>query len=118
MTNIMWPATLPPVLRLDGQKARKKSNVIRTEMDAGPAKARRRYTVTEKLFEGSIILTEAQREILENWYQNTLGDGTLRFVMKDPQTLEPAEFRFSEDYEEDSLDGLWTISMKLEKLNA
>ena len=87
-------------------------------MDAGPAKTRRRYTVTEKLFEGSIIVTEEQREILENWYQNTLGDGTLRFIMKDPQTLEPAEFRFTEDYDEDSLDGLWKILIKLEKLNA
>lgn len=118
MTSIVWPSSLPQVLRLDGQKGRRKSNVIRTEMDAGPIKARRRYTVTEKLFEGSVILTEEQRETLENWYKNDLGDGTLRFVMKDPQTLVPAEFRFTEDYDEDSLDGLWQITMKLEKLNA
>lgn len=118
MTDITWPTTLPQVLRLDGQKAKHKSNVIRTEMDAGPVKIRRRYTVSEKLFEGSIIVTETQRETLENWYTNTIGDGTLRFVMKDPQTLQPAEFRFTEDYSEESLDGMWQINMKLEKLNA
>lgn len=118
MTNRIWPVSLPQVLCLDGQKGKRKSNVIRTGMDAGPAKARRRYTVTEKLFEGSIIVTETQRLLLEDWYKTVLGDGTLRFVMKDPQTLQPAEFRFTEDYDEIALDGVWQISMKLEKLNA
>lgn len=118
MTDIVWPPVLPQVLQLKGLGAKRKNNVIRTEMDAGPAKIRRRYTVTEKVFEGSIIITEFQRKILENWYQNTIGDGTLRFQMKDPQTLLPAEFRFTEDYSEDSIDGLWKITMKLEKLNA
>lgn len=118
MTNIMWPNSLPQVLRLDGQQAKRKSNVIRTQMDAGPDKVRRRYTVSVKIFEGSIIVTGKQRQILEDWYRDVLGDGVLRFVMKDPQTLQFAEFRFMEEYAEESVDGLWKIAMKLEKLNA
>lgn len=118
MTNIMWPTSIPQLLRLDGQKAQRKNNVIRTQMDAGPSKARKRYTVSEKLFEGTIIVTEEERQILENWYRDTLGDGTLRFAMKDPQSLQLSEFRFTEDYTEVSLEGLWKITMKLEKLNA
>ena len=87
-------------------------------MDAGPQKARRRYTVATKEFTGSVVLTESQRQILENWYDVVLGGGVLRFVMKDPQTLQEAEFRFLEDYMEESSDGLWIITMKLEKMNA
>lgn len=87
-------------------------------MDAGPQKARRRYTVATKEFTGSVVLTESQRQTLENWYDVVLGGGVLRFVMKDPQTLQEAEFRFLEDYTEESSDGLWIISMKLEKMNA
>ena len=118
MTKLTWPAELPQLLRLEGLSATKKGNVIRTSMDAGPAKARQRYTVSTKNFTGSILVTESQRKILENWYTNILGNGTLRFKMKDSQTLEIAEFRFLQDYTERSLDGLWKISLNLEKLNA
>lgn len=118
MTNIKWPDSLPQVLILDGLNAKKRSSVVRTKMDAGPAKQRRRYTVSHKDFKGSIVVTENQREILEDWYDNVLGGGVLRFVMKDPQTLLPGEFRFKEHYDEDSLDGKWRITMELEKMNA
>lgn len=118
MTNIIWPSSLPQVIRLEGLSTKRKSNVIRTQMDAGPQKARRRYTVATKEFTGSVVLTELQRETLEDWYDNELGSGVLRFLMKDPQTLRTAEFRFLEDYTEESNDGLWIITMKLEKMNA
>lgn len=118
MTNITWPQTLPQVIRLEGLSGKKKSNVVRTQMDTGPQKARRRYTASTKEFTGSVVLTEAQREYLEDWYDNILGSGVLRFVMKDPQTLELAEFRFLEEYTEESNDGLWIITMQLEKMNA
>ena len=87
-------------------------------MDAGPQKTRRRYTVQSKEFTGSVVVNESQREILEDFYDNILGSGVLRFVMKDPQTLQLAEFRFLEEYDEEASDGLWIITMKLEKMNA
>ena len=118
MTNITWPGDLPRVLRLDGLGAKKKSSVVRTEMDAGPANDRQRYTVTTKEFTGSIVVNSAQRQLLEDFYTNILGNGVLRFVMRDPQTLEQAEFRFLDDYDEKALGGLWEITMKLEKMNA
>lgn len=105
-------------MRLEGLSGKLRTAVIRTDMDAGPQKTRRRYTVSQKDFSGSVVVTEAQRKILETWYEKILGNGALRFVMADPQTLEPAEFRFLEDYSEESTDGLWTITMNLEKLNA
>lgn len=118
MTSLAWPEELP-IPRLSGLGGKRKSSVIRTEMDAGPSKARRRYTVTTKEFSGSIVVNEYDREVLENFYVTTLGDGVLRFVMRDPQTLVESEFRFMEDYGETSNgDGTWTINLKLEKMNA
>ncbi len=118
MTSLAWPEELP-IPRLSGLSASRKSSVVRTEMDAGPAKARRRYTVATKEFSGSIVVKENERAILENFYVATLGDGVLRFVMRDPQTLVESEFRFMEDYGETSNgDGTWTINLKLEKMNA
>lgn len=118
MTDIVWPIALPQVLRLDGLGGQRRSNVIRTSMDAGPQKARRRYTVASKDFDGTIIVTEEQRRILEDFYVNTIASGALRFRMKDPQTLEIKEFRFREDYQEQQLGGRWKITMPLEKMNA
>ncbi len=66
MANIIWPPSLPQVMRLEGLGGKKKSNVVRTQMDAGPQKTRRRYTVSTKEFTGSVVLTEAQREYLED----------------------------------------------------
>lgn len=117
MTVIRWPESLPQVLILDGLNGRKKTARVRTEMDAGPAKQRRRYTVNTKEFRGSIVVSESQRQTLSDWYDRVLGGGALRFVMKDPQTLRDAEFRFMEDYDEDSLDGNWRITMRLEEMN-
>lgn len=118
MTNIIWPESLPQVLRLDGLQGKPKRNVIRTQMDAGPQKQRRRYTVNTKDFNGTLILTETQRRIFDSFYKNTIADGSLRFLMKDPQTLEIREFRFRAEYSEENTDGLWKITLPLEKMNA
>lgn len=118
MTDILWPAELPQVLILNNLSAEKQNNVIRTQMGAGPAKIRRRYTVATKNFSGQIVVTEAQRRVLENWFDNDLASGALRFAMKDPQTLNYSQFRFREHYKEDSIDGLWKITLSLEKMNA
>lgn len=116
MTSVYWPKELPQRLRLSGLSAVRKSSVIRTEMDAGPAKARQRYTVATKEFSGSVVVTEEQRRILEQWYMLTLGCGVLRFVMEDPQTGDLKEFRFLEDYTESPADGMWEITMRLEMM--
>ncbi len=118
MTDITWPAELPELIILNGLVAKKNSNVIRTSMDAGPQKTRRRYTVQTKNFDGYIVITESQREVLEDWFDNTIGSGSLRFKMKNPQTLQVEEFRFREDYSEESSDGLWKIVLPLERMDA
>jgi len=117
MTNIYWPDTLPLTLRMDGLSAKRNSNVIRTTMDAGPKKARRRYTASSKEFTGSMLLDASLFFELEQFYSVTLADGVLRFNFTDPQTLETAEFRFSDDYTVNSVDGKFEVSMQLERLS-
>jgi hypothetical protein len=85
-------------------------------MDAGPQKVRRRYTATTKTFTGKMLLTPYQRDALEYFYHQILGDGVLRFTFKNPHTLAVQEFRFTEDYTEPSADGLYEVSVSLERL--
>jgi len=116
MTEIFWPNELPNTLLMDGLSVQRKSSVVRTQMDAGPKKVRRRYTASTKTFTGRMILDINQRMVLEQFYNITLADGVLRFNFTDPQTLEIGEFRFTEDYQEISLEGMFAISMSLERL--
>jgi hypothetical protein len=44
MANIAWPPELPKALPIAGLPKQPQRNAIRTAMDAGPKKARRRYT--------------------------------------------------------------------------
>jgi hypothetical protein len=116
MASISWPEELPATLLLEGLSAKQESNVIRTQMDAGPRKTRRRYTAHVKTFTGKLLLTSAQRLILEQFYRAALADGALRFNFTDPLTLETREFRFADGYTETAADGLFEISASLERL--
>lgn len=116
MASIFWPDSLPDTLLMDGLSAKRNSGVIRTKMDAGPNKARRRYTASSKTFSGKMLLTESQRLALHYFFHNELADGVLRFNFTDPQTLEVGEFRFTDDYTENSVGGWFEVSMSLERM--
>jgi hypothetical protein len=116
VTSISYPNGLP-VIRASGFQSQYQDPVIRTQMDAGPVKQRLRYTAAPKQFTGTVIVDEAEREIFEAWFTETLGFGTLRFVMENPQTLEPEEFRFTGVYGETEIDGLFELSLPLERLS-
>ena len=115
MTYIMYPEYLPPI-RAMGFSAQYKDPVIRTQMDAGPSKQRLRYTAAVKLFIGTIIVNEKERVLFETWFKQTLGFGTLRFIMKNPQTGVSEEFRFTGVYKETETDGQFELSLPLERM--
>jgi hypothetical protein len=115
MTTIRYPDNLPSI-RASGFQSQYQDPVIRTQMDAGPVKQRLRYTAAPKKFTTSIIVDEVEREIFEAWFTETLGFGTLRFVMQNPQTLHLEEFRFTGTYGETEADGLFELSLPLERL--
>jgi hypothetical protein len=115
MTNIRYPDSLPAV-RSSGFQSQYQDPTLRTQMDAGPVKQRLRYTAAPKRYAASIIVDEAEREIFEAWFVETLGFGTLRFVMQNPQTLDLEEFRFTGMYGETETDGLFELSLPLERM--
>jgi len=117
MAAITWPSELPVTLKTEGLSAQYKDPVLRTEMDAGPQKARLRYTGAPQSIAGMVTLTEHQREILEYFYTVTTAFGVLRFNMIHPQTLELVEMRFTAPPRDGgNSGGLFDISLSLEKL--
>jgi len=116
MANIYWPELLPSGLLENGFSQQPQNNVIRTAMDAGPKKARRRYTARTVKYSGKQVFDAAELAVFEQFYHNVIADGVLRFNFTDPVTGETAEFRFTEDYTLRALDGLFEVTLPLERL--
>jgi len=116
MAGIYWPELLPSGALEEGFSKRPQSNVIRTAMDAGPKKARRRYTARTVKYAVKQVFDAGELAVFEQFYHTALADGVLRFNFADPVSLETAEFRFTEDYTVNTVDGLFEVTMPLERL--
>jgi len=116
MADIFWPDLLPAEFLAEGLSIQPQSNVIRTTMDAGAKKARRRYTARTVKYSGKQRFDTLELDVFEQFYHTMLADGVLRFNYKDPITQKEAEFRFTEDYTVTEIGGLWEVTLPLERL--
>jgi hypothetical protein len=67
---------------------------IRTQMDAGPAKVRKRSDANTDRFQGRLVLTSTQTQDLDDFYKTTLGNGALSFEWLHQRTGTTGTFRF------------------------
>lgn len=116
MSIPQWPTTLPQVPQ-KGYTERLGANIIRSQMDAGPAKQRLR-SITPNILDVSFILTTAEAEDLKTFVFSTLR-GVKRFQFNHPRTQQNVEVRVmpqgQELYKLQYLaPGYWTTSMQLE----
>lgn len=117
--SYIWPPSLPQ----SPQKGYSESSgvlLLRTPMDAGPAKQRYRGKKPSTM-QVSFIMTDSQVETLESFATLTL-KGTARFGFTHPRTQEIVEVRILT--QQDGVlytatylaPGYWSISMQLEIL--
>lgn len=115
----IWPVGLPQKPNTDYSETGG-ALILRTSMDAGPAKMRRRGTRTNTM-QVSFELSTAQVAILQDFAENDL-NGTARFGFPHPRTNEIVEVRivpqqdgalYSVSY---ILPEFWKVSMQLEIL--
>lgn len=91
-----WPATLPDIVTYDEYSESPPDNALRTSMDVGPPKSRRRTTANVRPLSVMMILTTAQVETLDVFYDDTLASGTLTFNFDHPRTETTEEMQFAE----------------------
>ncbi len=75
-----WPTSLPQFVLTRNYKETAPDLVIRTQMDAGPAKVRRRFTAGVRPMEAMLVLTEDQLIVLDNFYLSDCQGGALSFT--------------------------------------
>ena len=88
-----WPATFPQRLSCDTSAQDDESRAI-TDMDAGPASVRNRFTAITQTIKGSMVLTGAQLATFNTFFRITIKHGSLSFNWMHPFTEETIEIRF------------------------
>src|SRR5690625_3913550 len=96
MAVIDWPPLVPFLVALgDMSRTGPQGATIRTPMDAGPDKVRRRSTAAPMRFRGTTpFLTAAELDAFEEFFAADLGMGALPFQARDPITCTTRRFRF------------------------
>lgn len=111
-----WPASLPPPA-LNTLKEAPPNTTIRSQMDKGPDKVRRRTTANIRPISFVLKLTPAQVEILDTFYVTTTAGGADEFTYTHPRTAASVVARFVSppDYAE-SEGVIYNCSIALEIL--
>jgi len=74
-TTIDWPLTLPQEIQQSGYAESNIDNLIKTQMNIGPFKSRRRATEAYQPLKGSMLLTTDQRAIFYTFYKDSTNTG-------------------------------------------
>lgn len=112
-----WPLSLPQLAHADDFEEAADSVLIRTDMDAGPAKVRPRYTVEITRYRFSLLLTKAQVATLETFFKTTIGYGSEAFDWIDPRTGAAASLRFTNRPAYSNVGGaVWRTALELERM--
>ena len=118
---ITWPSELPTTPLLQGYSEAIPNNTLRSSVDSGPAKVRRKGGLMPFPITASMNLTSEQVDALEEFISDTLMEGTLRFEWAHPRTKATIESRFMPNGEKlveitPVGAGRWFVSFSLEVL--
>jgi hypothetical protein len=81
----VWPVTLPQKPLKSGYGRSGKAVLIRSPMDSGPAKVRKRTNVGVKPVALAFKMTTAQVDDFEDWVVTDIGEGALSFTLPAPE---------------------------------
>ena len=94
MASAVWPAGLPQAPQLRALREQPPELTVRTSMDVGPAKIRRRQTAGVRRFTIEIKLTRTQLALLDEFFIDTLAGGALAFQWTQHRTGDLIDYRF------------------------
>jgi hypothetical protein len=112
-----WPSSLPDYVLQQGHNEALANVSMRSQMDAGPAKVRRRFTAGPRMVNAIVRLTTGQTLTLDTFFETTLVGGSLAFDWVLPRTQASRSFRFTSPPEYRPVGpGIWDATLKLEAM--
>ena len=103
---------LPAYPDATGLSSQPMDGTIRTSMDSGPAKLRRRFTATPDVWAMQYTLSTIQKQILDQFYADQGGVNSFSWTKPDTGETVAARFKGRPAYQASGL--LWTASVNLE----
>jgi len=91
-----WPGALSKALKRGSFRKESIDTRLKTKMEVGPPKIRRRQTKMEYLVTGEIWVDAAEHDLLESFIDGTLAGGVLTFNFPDGITELDQEYQFEE----------------------
>lgn len=117
MATIDYPTGLPLPLR-NGYDINHVSPLMRSDLQSGRARQRRRYTSVPSMASVSWNMSQAQARVFESWFRYELSDGAEWFnaELRTPLGLQSYECRFADMYSGPQLVGVdrWVFQAMLE----
>ena len=117
MATVDFPSSLPTPLR-SGYGLQHVSPMMRSELQSGRARQRRRYTSVPSMASVSWLLSDNHAKAFEAWFRDAILDGSEWFNcrLSTPIGLQDYECRFVDMYDGPELVGpaLWRITATLE----
>ena len=114
---VAWPGSLPQSPLIGGYQRQDGDMALRTAMDVGPAKLRKRATAVPDAVSFSMLMTKSQLTTLETFYENSLNGGTDVVDFTDPITNTTKQYRFLKRYDYRAVgDDLYEVRFDWEQL--
>jgi len=85
MAVYRWPTALPQKPLVDGYKRTLPNNLLRSSMDTGSDKVRKRGRFKPQVVSASYVLTATQRNTLEDFVRNSIAEGAICFNWPHPE---------------------------------
>lgn len=111
-----WPVSLPEV-RPGGYQETPQNQVLRSEMETGPAKTRRRFTAGTRTIPVQYQLTDAELAVFEAFFDDEIAAGALSFSWPHPRTGQTVTAKIlPPGYQIDPVGGglWWLLSLTIE----
>lgn len=90
---VVWPSGIAGEM-FDGLTDSLQDTRVRTQMDAGPPKMRRRFTAPMRTLTIPFRMTGAERDTFDTFFQTTLVQGTLTFDWEEPLNDATVSYQF------------------------
>src|SRR6218665_2914997 len=105
-----WPVSLPAPL-MSSVRFSRGENKIRSQVDRGAPRVRRRSLSTPDGLSFSILMSDEKKAALEGFYDDDTGSGVMPFTMRCPVAKEDRTFRFTGVYDLSLNDGFWVAAI-------
>jgi hypothetical protein len=87
MSTPSWPTVLPQAVLVAGYGETSPNLMLRTQMDAGPPKMRRRFTAGVRPITGTMVMRADKLAILDDFFAVTCQGGTLQFAFQTQRSM-------------------------------